>query len=79
MNSESINQETFKHFISEALNDKQTSISTTQVKHFSSGNSNSVQKKILQCQLRNTLFKKRVIKDAHSTFPFGYTENMYRT
>ena len=76
MNSESINQETFKHFISEALNDKETSIPTTQVKHFSNGNSNLVQRKILQCQLKNTLFKKRVIKDAHLTLPFGYTENI---
>ena len=77
MNSESLNQEVFKSFISEELDGKETAISSTQVRHFSSSYFDTVEKKILQYQLKNTLFKKRVIKkDDYSTMPFGYTKNM---
>ena len=77
MNSESLNQEVFKNFISEALDGKETAISSTQVRHFSSSDFGTIEKKVLQYQLKNTLFKKRVIKkDDYSTMPFGYTKNM---
>ena len=77
MNAESLDQEVFKCFISEALDGREISKSTTQVRHFSSNDFDTVEKKILKYQLKNILFKKRVIKKENfSTFPFGYTQNM---
>ena len=69
INSDSLNQRVFKIFISEALDGKETTISTTQVRH--SSDFGIVKKRILKYQLKNTLFKKRVIKkDDYSTMPF---------
>ena len=76
INSESLKQEQFKSLISDAIDGKQTSIPCRQVRHFTKKTTNEVEKKILQCQIRNTLFKKRVVKDDYSTFPFGYTKSM---
>ena len=79
MNSELLNQELFKHFLSEAMDGKQTSVSTTQVRYFSKRGTNEVQKTILDYQLRNTLFQKRIIRNDYSTLPFGYTKRMTNT
>ena len=79
MNSELLNQELFKHFLSEAMDGKQTSVSSTQVRYFSKRGTNEVQKTILDYQLRNTLFQKRIIRNDYSTLPFGYTKRMTNT
>ena len=76
INSECLNQELFKEMISNALKGKKTSIMCTQVRQFCNKNTNDVERKILQYQLRNTLFKKRVVMDDYSTLPLGYTKNM---
>ena len=76
INSEFMNQELSKEMISNALKGKKTSIMCTQVRQFCNKNTNDVERKILQYQLRNTLFKKRVVMDDYSTLPLGYTKNM---
>ena len=77
LNSNLLNQELFKHFIYEALDGKKTTVSSTQVRHFSNKETNELKKKIVEYQLRNTLVKKRVVKGL-STLPFGYTKKMLK-
>ena len=37
---------------------------------------NEMEKKIVQYQLRNNLFKKRIMKSDFITIPFGYSKEM---
>ena len=77
VNSDLLNRELFHHFISEALNGHKASISSTQIRSHRDKDTNELKERISKFQLRNSLFKKRVImKDGLDIIlkPFGFTK-----
>ena len=79
INSECLNQNLFKKLIIDAVKGQKSKISCLQVRNISNKTENQVEKKILEYQIRNNLFNKRIVNDDFSTLPFGFSKKMENT
>ena len=79
INSECLNQNLFKKLIIDAVKGQKSKISCLQVRNISNKTENLVEKKILEYQIRNNLFNKRIVNDDFSTLPFGFSKKMENT
>ena len=76
LNEECVNQELFENFILEALEDNKVSKTLKRVHSVMDKNSQHVKKEIINCQLRNKLFKKHCIVSPKKSLPYGFTKDM---
>ena len=76
LNEECVNQDLFENFILEALEDKKVLKTLKRVHSKMDKNSQHVKNEILNCQLRNKLFKKRIFLSPSRSLPYGYKNYM---
>ena len=76
LNEECVDQDLFENFISEALEDKEVSKNLKRVHSKINKHSQQVKNEILNCQLRNKLFKKRIFLSPSKSLPYGYKKYM---
>ena len=76
LNEECVNQEIFENFILEALVDNKVSKTLKRVHSKMDKNSQHVKNEILNCQLKNKLFKKHCIVSPSKSLPYGFTKDM---
>ena len=76
MTDDAISQGLFEDFISKAVENQAESKSIKQLRQFVDQESQEMHQRILSYQLRNNLFRKRVILENCCSVPYGFSKEM---